>query len=212
MINADLDLTHSQQKVLVDLFTYLKSSRAMMESQVAENHELDTRLNPLVVPPGRESDSLDAKNDRLNAEALVAPPGLESERSAGMKNYDRWEGWMDKEDIYTVMIRNIPCSCTREDIAEAIQQLQFHDKHDFFYVPTRHGKNRGFAFIGFPDPAVTRQFAKQMTGYRFPGRASPKVTTVVPANCQGFSENLKRFESTCVMSHENARPLFKRQP
>jgi hypothetical protein len=111
------------------------------------------------------------------------------------------------EDIYTVMIRNIPCSCKRHHVSDAIQQLGFGDKIDFFYAPTRNGKTRGYAFVGFPDPVLTRQFAKKITGYRFE-KASPKTVTVVPANLQGFSENLEHFEGTFVMRHKDAKPTF----
>jgi hypothetical protein len=132
-----------------------------------------------------------------------------TERPRFTSNYEHWEEWMDKEDIYNVMIRNIPCSCKRDHIEEAIQELGFQDKHNFFYVPTRHGKTRGFAFIGFPEPSFTREFVRKMTGYKFPGKASPKFISVVPASLQGVRENFSHFKSTSVMMHKDARPVFR---
>jgi len=125
--------------------------------------------------------------------------------------YTHWEAWMDQEDILTVMIRNLPCSCKREHVQEAIQKLGFQDRHDFLYIPTRNGSTRGYAFIGFPHASVTREFVRKMTGYKFSGKASPKFTTVVPASIQGAKDNLSHFKSTRVMTHKNARPLFNKQ-
>eukprot|EP00427_Karlodinium_veneficum_P023014 CAMPEP_0169119380 /NCGR_PEP_ID=MMETSP1015-20121227/31525_1 /TAXON_ID=342587 /ORGANISM="Karlodinium micrum, Strain CCMP2283" /LENGTH=196 /DNA_ID=CAMNT_0009182255 /DNA_START=90 /DNA_END=680 /DNA_ORIENTATION=- len=126
------------------------------------------------------------------------------------RNYERWEEWMDNENIYTVMIRNIPCSCKRHDVDEAVRKLGLNT-HDFFYCPTRSGRTRGYAFVNFPDPTLTRQFVKEMTGYRFKGKESTKVITVVPAHLQGYGENFMYFESKFVTRHRDARPLFRKR-
>lgn len=137
---------------------------------------------------------------------------FESQRCAGTINYEQWENWMDEEGIYTVMIRHIPCSCKRQHIVEAIRLIDFGDKYDFFYAPTRNGKSRGYAFVGFPNPTLTREFAKTMTGFRFAGKSSPKTITVVPANVQGLNENMEHFEGTFVMRHKDAKPTFQTRP
>jgi len=114
---------------------------------------------------------------------------------------------MEFEDCLTVMIRNIPCSCTRDEILKAIEDLGFAGKHDFFYQPMRKGKALGYAFIGFPDPQVTKEFASSMIGYRFERKMSSKIVTVTPATIQGLSNNMDRFKDTSVMKTD-AKPFF----
>jgi hypothetical protein len=109
--------------------------------------------------------------------------------------------------VYTVMIKNIPCSCKREDILQAVAELGFADQHDFFYVPMRHGKIPGYAFIGFPSTDLTRKFTIAMTGYRFSSKESKKSVIVVPASIQGLSKNVEYFKDSSVMQTD-AKPFF----
>mmetsp|Transcript_107591 Transcript_107591/g.169846 ORF Transcript_107591/g.169846 Transcript_107591/m.169846 type:complete len:219 (-) Transcript_107591:363-1019(-) len=142
--------------------------------------------------------------------ASVAPWVSEIDKQARPSHVDQIDEsmeWIDGEDVYTVMIRGLPCSCKKEDILEAVEEIGFDEKHDFFYVPTRKGKSLGYAFIGFPDPQLTRNFAKAMTGYRFGNKMSSKTVTVTPASIQGFGNNLNHFKSTSVMQSA-AKPLF----
>lgn len=110
-------------------------------------------------------------------------------------------------DVYTVMVRGIPCSCTREEILDAIDEVGFKGKHDFFYIPSRHSKYLGYAFVGFPDSQLADSFTKAMTGYRFKGRKSPKVVYVTPAHIQGREQNIEHFKGTFVMGTKRS-PLF----
>jgi|Transcript_55254 hypothetical protein len=114
----------------------------------------------------------------------------------------------DTEEVYTVMIKNIPCSCKRADVLKAVEELGFLEHHEFFYMPQKHGKTPGYAFIGFPSPDVTREFTKSMTGYRFVQKASLKTVMVVPASIQGLHKNVAHFKDTSVM-RTDARPSFQ---
>jgi hypothetical protein len=207
------------------LFYKARNDHCLPRSKSApptEKRRQESEPLPLYVSPGFDSaDSLEFGSE-MSAQSGSCSESNQSirrhknddrdefptEQSISTANYEHWEEWMDKEDFYNVMIRNIPCSCKRNDIEEAIQELGFQDKHDFFYVPTRHGKTRGFAFLGFPDASLTREFVRKMTGYKFPGKASPKFISVVPANLQGFRNNFTHFRSACVMKHKDA-PVFR---
>jgi hypothetical protein len=116
--------------------------------------------------------------------------------------------WLNNNDVLTLMIKNIPCSCRRDDILAAIDEVGFKQTHDFFYVPTRRNKCLGYAFISFPAPQLAQEFARAMSGYQFKNSLSGKKAIIAPANLQGFRENLKHFRSTAVM-HTCAKPLFK---
>jgi hypothetical protein len=116
--------------------------------------------------------------------------------------------WISSNDVVTLMIKNIPCSCRRADILAAIEEVGYKQVHDFFYVPTRRNKCLGYAFISFPVPQLAGEFARAMTGYQFSGSSSGKKVTIAPATLQGFKENLKHFKTTAVM-HTDSKPLFK---
>jgi hypothetical protein len=109
--------------------------------------------------------------------------------------------------VYTVMMKNIPCSCKREDVLQAVEELGFADQHEFFYVPMRHGKCPGYAFIGFPSTDLTRKFTIAMAGYKFSSKASKKSVIVVPASIQGLSKNVEYFKDSSVMQTD-AKPFF----
>lgn len=87
----------------------------------------------------------------------------------------------------TMMIKNIPCACTHQDVLDVVNVLGFDGKFDFFHLPQRRSKTIGYAFIRFPDPDVTEAFVKTMTGYHFKFRNSSKVVSIVPAHIQGPS-------------------------
>lgn len=99
--------------------------------------------------------------------------------------------------VCNVMIKNIPCSCTKEDVLQAIADLGFGN-HYFFHMPVPGGAagrryNLGYAFVGFTDEDVTSEFVNAMTGYRFygkRGRNSEKECMVVPARAQGFQSTM----------------------
>jgi len=114
-----------------------------------------------------------------------------------------------QEDVYTVMIKNIPCGCSQEEVLSAIAEGGFEKAYDFFYLPTRRSKdNFGYAFIGFPEPGTARNFAAKMNGFRFASRRSVKTMVVVPARVQGLKNNLAHFRTTRIF-HSKLAPIFK---
>lgn len=198
------------RKTFLHFFHQIRSDHRSPRSKSAP--PMDKRWSDPEPFPLYAANEQEIRSEQSDVRETRSEPSMgksDSEQSATSINYEQWEDWMDNEDIYTVMIRNIPCSCKRDHIIEAIQTLGFQDSHEFFYVPTRNGKTRGYAFLGFADPSVTRQFVKKMTGHKFPGKTSSKFITVVPASIQGFRKNLSHFESTSVMKNRDAKPVFR---
>lgn len=92
------------------------------------------------------------------------------------------------EGVRTVMIKHIPCRCTRNEILDVVAELGFAGTYEFFHLPTKRGQhNFGYAFISFYSSSLATAFRSAMTGFTFPSRKSSKEVCVVPARIQGFT-------------------------
>jgi len=111
--------------------------------------------------------------------------------------------------ITTMMLKNIPCRKTQEDVMAHIDQQGFLNKYDFFYLPrdVKFRANLGYAFINFVTPEDAAAFTAEMNGYRFAGSGSTKACAVVPAHVQGLQNNLAAFKRTEVM-RSSRKPFF----
>jgi len=117
------------------------------------------------------------------------------------------------EPITTMMIRNIPCRCSEEDIMADIEALGFAGKYDFFYLPRdrRQKSNLGYAFINLDCPKSAVNFQAKLQGYRFAASSksgSRKVCIVQPASVQGLENNYTHFRRTAVMRSDRAPSFF----
>jgi hypothetical protein len=108
-------------------------------------------------------------------------------------------------EIETLMIKNIPCRCTHQEVLDAIDSLGFGDLYNFFHLPIRrgHGQNFGYAFLGFADKETTKMFADAVTGFRFANRNSSKACAVAPARIQGFICNVDHFQKLRSVRRKN---------
>lgn len=105
---------------------------------------------------------------------------------------------LGEDEVLNLMIRNVPCSCSRQDLLDAISELGFADEYNFFHMPCPGGvagatHNLGYAFVGFHTKEATERFAAAITGYKFRGRRgrnSNKSCTVTPARVQGLQGTL----------------------
>jgi hypothetical protein len=115
----------------------------------------------------------------------------------------------DDDGIRTIMMRNIPCRCTKDDLFEAIEELGFAGTYEFFHLPIKRcqRQNYGYAFIGFHTAEVTTRFCKVAEGYKFRGRKSVKAVTLVPARLQGLNEIIEHFKDTKVLN-STCPPIF----
>lgn len=111
--------------------------------------------------------------------------------------------------ITTLMLKNIPCRKSQEEVMSHIDQKGFGNRYDFFYLPrdVKFRANLGYAFINFLTPEDATAFSDEMNGYRFSSSGSVKACTVVPAHVQGLVNNLAAFKRTEVM-RSSRKPFF----
>jgi len=95
-----------------------------------------------------------------------------------------------------MMLRNIPCSVTQEELEKVIRQMGFGGHCDFVYVPPSHRPktNIGYAFVNLIDDASADAFKLDFDGFRFPNRLSDKVCEVQPAKVQGIIARSQRHK------------------
>lgn len=98
-------------------------------------------------------------------------------------------------DVVTVMVKNIPCRCSKQEVLDAITSVGYGNTYSFFCLPGRgrHAANFGYAFVGFDSGELAVGFTEAMTGYRFSGRSSLKACEIAPARIQDF----RRYVGSC---------------
>mmetsp|Transcript_24121 Transcript_24121/g.39295 ORF Transcript_24121/g.39295 Transcript_24121/m.39295 type:complete len:235 (-) Transcript_24121:24-728(-) len=148
----------------------------------------------------RDSDSVAEFDMNLDA------PNCDSPNEEGVEPGDEGVDW---QSVHTVMIKNIPCRCSTEEVLAAVDQMGFEGSYDFFYLPMnrRHRQGIGYAFINFQEKGTAAVFKDAMCGYQFPGRNSKKVVHVAVAQLQGRQEVDAYFSRTQVM-HTRYRPVM----
>lgn len=111
--------------------------------------------------------------------------------------------------ITTMMLKNIPCRKSQEEVMEHIDSKNFAHRYDFFYLPrdVKFRANLGYAFINFVTPEDAARFQAEMNGYRFANSGSSKACAVVAAHVQGLMNNLAAFKRTEVM-RSSRKPYF----
>ncbi|CAK0906704.1 unnamed protein product [Prorocentrum cordatum] len=114
-----------------------------------------------------------------------------------------------KVPITTMMLKNIPCRKSQEEVAMHIDQKGFSGRYDFFYLPrdVKFRANLGYAFINFLTPEDASQFEQEMNGYRFNGSGSTKACGERRCASEGLVNNLAAFKRTEVM-RSSRKPYF----
>ena len=96
----------------------------------------------------------------------------------------------------TLMIRNIPCRLSQEDLMTTIRGFGLDGTYNFLYVVMGHRPqiNVGYAFINLTDEDHEHIFCQAFNVHRFPGFESQKVCTIERARLQGLEANLAQFQ------------------
>jgi len=128
-------------------------------------------------------------------------------------DYDEWS-WGDKEqDVSparsdsgaqtTMMMRNIPCTWTRDRLLALLDAKGFSEKYDFVYLPIdfESAQNLGYAFVNLAQDTHVARFREVFNGYG--GWRSPscrKVCHVCFGETHGLEGNVDRYRNSAVMA------------
>lgn len=96
----------------------------------------------------------------------------------------------------TLMVRNLPCSATTEDVRNFVKAYGFEHGLIFCHLPQRKNKkgNLGYGFLCLESTEMATQLTQMIQGRPFPGSQSPKKMEVSAARIQGLHENMQHFE------------------
>eukprot|EP00928_Gymnodinium_smaydae_P063092 TRINITY_DN46775_c0_g1_i1.p1 TRINITY_DN46775_c0_g1~~TRINITY_DN46775_c0_g1_i1.p1 ORF type:complete len:573 (-),score=107.29 TRINITY_DN46775_c0_g1_i1:140-1858(-) len=182
----------------------------MMEQRRA-GHDRPEKSQPWVAAGVADSTLFDDTGGTSKAGGGMSGGG--PKRTDYQKKYGGAEdddaGAGDKLPITTMMLKNIPCRKSQQEVMSHIDVSGFSGTYDFFYLPcdTKFRANLGYAFVNFMTPEDAERFSQAMDGYRFPGSGSNKACAVVPAHVQGLVNNLSAFKRTEVM-RSRRKPYF----
>lgn len=106
--------------------------------------------------------------------------------------------------VTTVMLRNLPCSFTRNELLCMLDNEGFAGIYDFLYIPFdfQRGWCKGFAFVNLISAEHLQRFVEVFEGYSHWATAigSSKVCQTSPSHTQGLRANIERFRNNPVMS------------
>eukprot|EP00425_Heterocapsa_triquetra_P031774 CAMPEP_0195103628 /NCGR_PEP_ID=MMETSP0448-20130528/72626_1 /TAXON_ID=66468 /ORGANISM="Heterocapsa triquestra, Strain CCMP 448" /LENGTH=232 /DNA_ID=CAMNT_0040139351 /DNA_START=32 /DNA_END=730 /DNA_ORIENTATION=- len=99
--------------------------------------------------------------------------------------------------ITSLMLCNIPCCISQEQLAGIINHGGFHNRYDYLYLPMpTHGgssHNLGYGFINLLTPEDAELCIQCFQGHNFEGTSSQKTLQVKPAHIQGLVNNIRNF-------------------
>lgn len=106
----------------------------------------------------------------------------------------------------TVMIKNIPNKYTQQMLLTTIDR-HFANTYDFFYLPIdfKNKCNVGYAFVNFLDSTVIPALYREMNGNKWEEFKSEKICTITYARIQGRAALIQHFQSSSVMTQEDAK-------
>jgi hypothetical protein len=113
----------------------------------------------------------------------------------------------DTSEITTLMICDIPCRRSIEQILGAIDGVGFSNTYNLVYVPYKRPKkgcsqnvNMGYAFVNFITPEKATSFTRTFQNFAFPGSVSKKLSYAKAARSQGYQVNLERLLTDCTVT------------
>jgi len=99
-------------------------------------------------------------------------------------------------EVTTLMICDIPCRQTIEQIIDVINQQGFTSTFNLVYMPSKRPKyvqNMGYAFANFQTSQYATAFAEAFQNFRFPNSLSKKMSYTKSAHHQGYADNVNRY-------------------
>jgi hypothetical protein len=146
-----------------------------------------------VVPMLCSSGELDT-GGKLNCDINLAKKNKIAKHSTSATNEKMRRSIMAKDEVTTLMIRNLPYTLSLEELLMALDATGFKDMCDYCYLPhnfLRH-TNQGFAFVNFISVEATRAFMVQWQGSNiFRTVNMRKTLNISAAAVQGREDNFK---------------------
>jgi len=143
-------------------------------------------------------------DDKLCKE-MGGPPGLREEGlTMGRDPGD------EQQQVTTVMLRNIACRYSQEDIATALDDVGLAWTYELVYIPrspTRKS-NLGYAFVYFREPRFVAECIRLCDGRPFGRCSTTKLCKVALAHVQGEQGLLPRPGKKKNSRKHGQAPLF----
>lgn len=121
------------------------------------------------------------------------------------------EWWDVDEHRTSVMIKNLPQSCTIEHLQKLLDDAGFSGSYDFLYLPMKFISKLpfGYAFVNLVNPEVTREFWVHFDGYTCCFGDEPSCLAMSwSTDIQGLDEHVARYRNSPVM-HPSVSALRK---
>jgi hypothetical protein len=157
--------------------------------------------------------------NRFSCESFMDPTLTEGRQSVASIIIDREsiaeiadENQVPDEHKTTVMIRNIPCRYTQDELLAEVMMLDL--PFNFLYLPpSRHsGGNLGYAFVNFVEPSHAAIFIQLFAGHQWAYQPrSKKVADPCFAILQGFEHNMQFYAKMKVSKSKKSRPFINRE-
>lgn len=153
--------------------------------------------------------STDVSTESPTVTAMSSNPDSEDEALAsnGCPMWSMQEFADSPCSITTMMLCDLPCRASEDEIKGTLATLGFAGTYDFLHVPVkqrgrRNKGNLGYAFVNFCSAEYASRFATVFANIRFPAIKSTKLSYAKPAAVQGREANVKMH---------SAKKWFQRQ-
>jgi len=116
-----------------------------------------------------------------------------------------------KQQMTTVMLRNLPNNYTRKMLLDLLDDHGFSGYYDFLYLPMDFNRkaNLGYAFVNLVDPEAAEAFWDVFDGFAKWALPTAKVCEVSWSGpIQGFKAHVDRYKNSPVM-HQSVPDEYK---
>lgn len=117
-----------------------------------------------------------------SSESTTGTEGATSREQSSRGTSGELPSYEEDENLTTLMLKNLPCRLTKDEIKEMIAERGFLEHLKFIYLPVRGAQGLGYAFVGLTSPEIAKEFTEKVWGVTFKSRSSKKVLTVIPAH------------------------------
>jgi len=143
--------------------------------------------------------------------SVVRPKKREGKTQRRLKGLSNGEADAGKaaQPMTTVMVRNIACRYTKEQVMEFIDNLGLKGTYDFLYLPLNPVRraNLGYIFINFTSFQAVEECKRLLNGKPLGPSTTEKRCEVALARVQGQANITAHFRRKSVMRSAHA-PVF----